>query len=144
MTGSIEFAEDITQECFLVLLRQPGKYDERRGMPRPFLIAIARNLILKRWRAEDRLEPLDEDTVTAGEFLDASHFETTELVSRAISLLPPLQRESLILAEYEDMTVEEIAQAVNTEQSAVKARLHRARGNLRRMLAPLRNSVCNS
>jgi len=143
MTGSVEFAEDVTQDCFLALLRQPGRYDVRRGQLRTFLLAIARNLILKRWRTENRMEALDEEAFVGVEFPDALRFETTELIARAIGLLPPLQREALILAEYEEMSVEDIARTLEAEQSAVKARLHRARENLRRMLAPLRNPVCN-
>jgi len=58
-------------------------------------------------------------------------------VARAVQALPPLQREAVILAEYEEMTLEEIARATEAEIAAVKSRLHRARENLRRMLAPL-------
>jgi len=52
--------------------------------------------------------------------------------------LPLLQREVLILAEYEELSLEEIARAVESEVGTVKSRLHRARENLRRMLAPLK------
>ena len=48
----------------------------------------------------------------------------------------PLQREAVVLAEYEEMSLEEIAQATGADLAAVKSRLHRARQNLRRMLAP--------
>jgi RNA polymerase sigma factor (sigma-70 family) len=54
-----------------------------------------------------------------------------------VAALPPLQRDALILSEYEDMSLEEIAQATGAEIAAVKSRLHRARENLRRLLAPL-------
>jgi RNA polymerase sigma factor (sigma-70 family) len=65
------------------------------------------------------------------------------MVGQAVQSLPPLQREVLIMAEYEGMTIDEIARSVNAEASAVKARLHRGRENLRRLLAPLRKSTCN-
>ena len=48
-----------------------------------------------------------------------------------------LQREAIILAEYEELPLEEIARATLVEVGAVKSRLYRARENLRRMLAPL-------
>jgi DNA-directed RNA polymerase specialized sigma24 family protein len=41
------------------------------------------------------------------------------------------------LAEYEEMSLEEIADATEANLAAVKSRLHRARENVRRMLAPL-------
>ena len=63
--------------------------------------------------------------------------ERAETVARALQMLPPLQREAVILAEYEEMSLEEISSATGSELAAVKSRLHRGRQNLRRMLAPL-------
>ena len=61
------------------------------------------------------------------------------MVGRAVRALRPLQREVVILAEYEGLTLAEIARAVDADVGTVKSRLHRARENLRRMLAPLRS-----
>jgi DNA-directed RNA polymerase specialized sigma24 family protein len=47
----------------------------------------------------------------------------------------------LILAEYEELSLEEVARTVESEVGTVKSRLHRARRNLRRLLAPLRSAV---
>jgi RNA polymerase sigma-70 factor, ECF subfamily len=137
MTRSAATAEDIAQECFLALLRLPDRYDPKRGLLRAFLLGVARNLALKHWRSENRWDPLDEESFAAAP-IDGRSRETAEVVSEAIAALPPLQREALILAEYEGLSLEEIACAVEVETGAVKARLHRARENLRRMLAPLR------
>ncbi len=104
---------------------------------RPFLLAVARNQVRKRWRAEQRWDVLDEEAFVA-EPLDPTARQTAELVARAVQSLPPLQREALILFEYEELPLEEIARTVAAEVGTVKARLHRARSNLRRMLAPLR------
>ena len=52
--------------------------------------------------------------------------------------LPHLQQEALILFEYEGVTLEEIAQIVGAEIGTVKARLHRARERLRKILAVYR------
>jgi RNA polymerase sigma-70 factor (ECF subfamily) len=142
MTGSASAAEDVAQDCFVALLRAPERYDAGRGPLRAFLIGMARNIILNRWRAESRWSPLDDDAFLA-EPLDPGRWEAAELVAQAVQSLPLLQREALILAEYEEMTIEEVARTVDAEVTAVKARLHRARENLRRMLAPLRKSTCN-
>lgn len=142
MTGSAASAEDIVQECFLSLLRNPDGYDASRAPMRPFLLAVARNLVRKRWRTEQRWDVLDEEAFVA-EPLDPTARQTAELVAQAVQSLPPLQREALILFEYEELALEEIARTVAAEVSAVKARLHRARSNLRRMLAPLRDTTWN-
>ena len=57
-------------------------------------------------------------------------------VQEAVSQLPPLQREALILFEYEGLALNEIATLVGTDVGAVKSRLHRARGRLRNALRP--------
>lgn len=136
MTGSPNGAEDIVQECFLALWRKPDAYDAKRGALQPFLLGIARKLVLKRWRAEHPHDSIDEDSVICGP-VDLLSRERAEMVARAVQMLPPFQRESIILAEYEDLTLEEIASATESTVASVKSRLHRARANLRRMLAPL-------
>ena len=142
MTGSDSLAEDIAQDTFLVLLRQPDVFDPRRGTLRQFLLGIARNLTLKRWRDENRWQELEDEHFSVKPF-DIEHREIADAVREAVQSLPPLQREVLILAEYEELSLEAIAQAVESEIGTVKARLHRARENLRRMLASFKinNSV---
>ena len=126
MTNSPDASEDIVQEAFLSLLRQPDRFDSARGPLRPFLLAVARNLVLKRWRHENRWNVLDDDQFVA-EPVDVTRGETVQIVEAAVGSLPPLQREVLLLAEYEGLSLDEIARAVDAEVGTVKARLHRAR-----------------
>ena len=137
MSASATTAEDVTQEVFLGLLRGDLRFDPARGSLRGFLLGVARNLALKRVRAETRWAPIDEEQFVA-QPLSIDGFEVGELVGRAVAALPPLQREVLILAEYEECSLDEIGRAVDANVGTVKSRLHRARENLRRMLAPLR------
>jgi RNA polymerase sigma-70 factor (ECF subfamily) len=143
MTGSGPAAEDVVQECFLALWRRPDGYDPARGALRAFLLGVARNLILKRWRGERPYDPLEEETSICGP-VDMAGLERAEIVARAVQSLPALQRETLILAEYEEMPLDEIARGMGAELAAVKSRLHRARENLRRLLAPLLERKGNS
>ena len=136
MTGQPDGADDIVQESFLALWRKPSAYSAARGTLRAFLLGIARNLVLKRWRDHHPHDDLD-DECWACEPVDLVGYERAELVARAVQLLPPLQREALILAEYEELSLGEIAAATDAPLSAVKSRLHRARTNLRRTLLPL-------
>jgi RNA polymerase sigma-70 factor (ECF subfamily) len=137
MTGSTASAEDITQECFLALLAG-ASFDAARGDLRTYLFGIVRNLALRRLRVAERECDEPEDVPSpqdaAAELISA---ERAELVSRAIGELPPLQREALILFEYEDLSLDETATVTGVEIGTVKARLHRARQALRRRLAPL-------
>jgi RNA polymerase sigma-70 factor, ECF subfamily len=137
MTNSPAAAEDIAQEVFLSLLRHPDRFDPARGPFRPFLLAVARNLALKKFRDENRWDVLEDEQFVAQPY-DIERGETAEIVGTAVNSLPPLQREVLILAEYDELSLEEIARAVDSEIGTVKSRLHRARENLRRMLASLK------
>jgi RNA polymerase sigma factor (sigma-70 family) len=136
MTNSAVESEDITQEVFLSLLLRPSGFHPERGTLRSYLLGTARNLILKRRRDEYRWEELVDEPVMHPEDLDAK--DEVAAVASAVRSLPPLQREVLILSEYEELSLEEIAQAVDAEVGTVKSRLHRARENLRRILAPLK------
>ncbi len=137
MARSPAAAEDITQDVFVALLRSPDRFDPARATLRAFLLGIARNLVLKHWRTDDRFDPLDDDEIA--EPFDLGRGDIGEMVGWAVGALGPLQREVVILAEYEGLTLAEIARAVDADVGTVKSRLHRARENLRRMLAPLRS-----
>jgi len=139
MTNSPGAAEDIAQDAFLFLLRHPERFNDSRGQLRSFLLGIARNLALKRWREENRWDVLEDEQFVA-EPVDLARGEISRVVGEAINSLPPLQREVLVLAEYEGFSAEEIARTVEAEVGTVKGRLHRARENLRRMLAPLKQA----
>ena len=129
---------------FLALLREPARFDATRGQMRPFLLGIARNLVLKTFRRDkDRWSALDEEQLTA-QPVDLAGREIADIISAAVQSLPPLQREVLVLAQYEGLSLEEIARSVATEVGTVKSRLHRARENLRRMLVPLKGIVGSS
>jgi RNA polymerase sigma-70 factor (ECF subfamily) len=135
MTGSIDAAADVAQDCFIELLRYPSRPDPQRGSMRTFLLSVTRHIVLKRWRGGHRWDALDEG-LPAAEV--SSNGDLAAAVQGAVSALPPLQREAIILAEYEEMSLEEIARIVEAEVGTVKSRLHRARENLRRILAPYR------
>jgi RNA polymerase sigma-70 factor (ECF subfamily) len=136
MTGSPAAAEDIAQDCFMTLWRKPESYDPNRGSLRSFLLGVTRNLALKLWRDQRPHDPIDDESFTCAP-IDLEGKQRAETVQRAVLLLPPLQREALILAEYEDLSLEEIMEATGAELAAVKSRLHRARQNLRKILEPL-------
>src|SRR5438128_12328719 len=48
MSGSATLAEDVTQEVFMVLIREADRYDPNRGSLAAYLYGIARNHVLRR------------------------------------------------------------------------------------------------
>ena len=142
MLGSAAQAEDVTHDCFLSLIRRPEGFDESRAALRTYLLAAARNLSLKSLRRlgqEVGLEDFREEPPQTRAEEPLRKLLEEELafeVSRAVASLPPLQREALVLFEYEELSLKEIAIIAETDVGTVKARLHRARQRLRRELEP--------
>lgn len=148
--GSVGLAEDVAHDCFLSLLRQPLKFDSSRASLRTYLLAAARNLSLKHFRhtgSEVGVEELAQDLRSpegAEPLRQLLDEELSSEVQRAIESLPPLQREALVLFEYEELSLAEIAEVVGADIGTVKARLHRARQRLKRVLAPYLSSSSSS
>ncbi len=138
LTRQPDIAEDITQECFLALIRAPQRYDPSRGCMKVYLFSIARNLALKQYRDGRGEQPVEgsEDLLMID---PRGSLEVSSAVAAAVASLPQLQQEALILFEYEGVTLEEIAQIVGADIGTVKSRLHRARERLRRILKVYRN-----
>ena len=61
MTGNSAVAEDVTQEVFMALIRDPKRFDPARGTLGGFLFGIARNHLRKRWEQDRRLVSFDGD-----------------------------------------------------------------------------------
>ncbi len=137
LTGRPELAEDITQDCFVAILREPQRWNGARADMKTYLFAIARNLTFKRYRDEHANQQVDQEQALTVRDRRMDQ-ELPVLVAQMVSQLPELQRETLILFEYEGFQLSEIAQIVKADIGVVKSRLHRARGGLKRALAPQR------
>lgn len=137
LLGRADVAEDITQDCFLSILRNPQRWDAARADMKTYLFSIARNLAFKRYRDDHSDRQVDEDWAESVPTPGPDR-EISMAVAQAVSDLPDLQREALILFEYEGFQLAEIAQIVAADVGVVKSRLHRARERLRRVLAPSR------
>lgn len=146
LLDSAELAEDVTHDCFLSLIKRPGAFDPNRAAFRTYLYAAARNLALKHFRGQGRetsLDDLEQEPIGSRRQEPLRRLLDEELVGQvrqAVAELPPLQREALVLFEYEGLTLNEIAEVVGTDVGAVKSRLHRARGRLRNSLATYLNT----
>ena len=142
LLGSVEIAEDVTHDCFLGLIRKPENFRPERASLKTYLYAAARNLALKHFRNQGREAGMDEvtqepqDAPRRGPLRRLLDEELATHVKEAVFSLPPLQREALILFEYEGLSLSEVAEIAGTDVGAIKARLYRAREGLRRFLRP--------
>jgi RNA polymerase sigma-70 factor, ECF subfamily len=137
LTGSVALAEDATQECFLELLRG-ARFEADRGSLQSYLFGMARNWVFRRLRISERESEEEVESVSPADILgDLLASERAALVADAIASLSVFQREAIILFEYEELSLDEIANITGADVGAVKARLHRARDTLRKRLAAL-------
>jgi RNA polymerase sigma-70 factor, ECF subfamily len=118
-------AEDIQQDVFLQLWRNPGAFDASRGNLGAWLSVITRNRAIDALRKR-RPETDPEDVVLsvvpdmAGE---ADRSRVAEKVRGVLGALPDAQRGALEMAYYEGMTHTEIASKTGEPLGTIKTRI---------------------
>ena len=141
-------AEDVVQETLLAAAR--GLRTFRGGASlSTWLYTIARSYCIKK-RRRSKFAPkyeasLDDEAkqearrIPAPERSPEQSAMDNELqgaLAEAIDSLEPMYKEVLLLRDMEGLTAPEVAQVVDASVSAVKSRLHRARGAVREALLP--------
>jgi RNA polymerase sigma-70 factor (ECF subfamily) len=150
MTGNNWAAEEIVQDVFMTLMRQPKKYDPSRGTIGAFLYGITRNRIMKhleRLPREVALEEKNEDGTGPGIVLHdnatpatwAEKRERVEQIRAAVLELPAEFREAVVLCELEELSYEEAAAMAGCPIGTIRSRLHRGRALLLAKLEMLRD-----
>jgi len=128
-------AEELTQETFFALLRAAARY-EPRALFRTYLYAIGYKIL----RAHRRKAAFRATFFGQQNFApDPSKQDATESalwVRRAVEKLEPMDREILLLREFEQLSYAEIADLLQLPLNTVRSRLFRARTALRNLLEP--------
>lgn len=150
MTGSPWAAEEVVQEVFMTLIRDPKKFDADRGAVGAFLFGIARNRVMKQrdraprelaledFEAADSAPKEPPDTVTPAVW--AERRERVDQVREAVLALPPEFREAVVLCELEELSYDEAARLSGCPIGTIRSRLHRARALLLAKLELLRDT----
>jgi RNA polymerase sigma factor (sigma-70 family) len=135
LVRSREEAEDLTQLTFERALRAFGRYDPKRAQPGTWLLTIARNLLIDRYRSDaaaPRPEPLHD---VAEQHLPAVTAEPSlgldADLAMALSGLEPRAREVLALRFGGDLNGPEIAQVTGLTLANVQQILSRTLRRLR-------------
>ncbi len=145
--ANFDDAEDITQEVFLRVYNSRKNYVPSAHF-RTWIYHIISNLCINHIRdhLRHRMDPLvyesdsnmPQSSIPDSRQESPSHWlirqEAFDKVKEALLALPPKQRLAVILAKYEDLSYQEIAEAMDTTPEAVKSLLNRARINLRDLL----------
>lgn len=131
-------AEDVTAQAFERAWRRRGAYDPRRGSPRAWLFAIARNAALDELRRRKRTAALavdPEDPAAADAFAawedDPEAAARRATVRAALEALSPRERELVSLKYHAGLSHAEIAHVLGCSERAATMRVHRALTSLR-------------
>jgi len=128
-------AEELTQETFFALLRAASRY-EPRALFRTYLYAIGFKILRgHRRKAAFRAGFLGyRNSLPDPSKADSN--ESALWVRRAVEKLDPLDREIVMLREFEQLSYTEIADLLHLPLNTVRSRLFRARTALRELLEP--------
>jgi RNA polymerase sigma-70 factor (ECF subfamily) len=133
--GQPESADDVLQEVWLDAFRGLPKLADTMAFP-AWIYRIARNHCALAWRKRNRTAWLAAEIEA---FVDADeepdfNAEDAAQVHAALDELAPEHREVLVLRFLEDMSYENIAQAIGCQIGTIRSRLHYAKRALRRAL----------
>ena len=150
MTGNAWASEEIVQDVFMTLMRDPKKYDAERAALAAYLYGIARNRVMKHLERLPREFQLDEqnengsrggaaviNAVTPMHWAESQ--ERMGQVRAAVLDLPAEFREVVVLCELEELSYEEASERIGCPIGTVRSRLHRGRALLLAKLEMLRD-----
>ena len=133
--GDDGFAEDVVQEVFLTLWREPGRFDRSRGGFSSWLLSVThhkavdtvrREESLRKRRAqaaEDAAATFDESSGGPGVEDEVWRQLRREQIRGALKKLPEPQRQALALAYYGGYTQREVAALTGAPLGTVKTRM---------------------
>jgi len=131
-------AEDILQEIFMQIWRNPDSFTAARGSLGGWLAIVSRNRSIDALRRRRPSTNVD-DIALASPYNLASEAETNSLMERARSVirtLPIEQRKTLEMAFFDGLTHSEIAEMTGDPLGTVKTRIRSALLTLRKAFQP--------
>lgn len=138
LVGDRHLTEDITQDVFLTVYQKLSMFDSMRSRFSTWLFTIARNKSINVLRQGKRETLMNPQTMAVSENpgVQTDH-EFFQQMDVALNQLPPRQKHAFMLAEFENLPYDQIAQIECVSIGTVKSRIHRAKEKLRKMLEHL-------
>ncbi|MEI8242723.1 MAG: sigma-70 family RNA polymerase sigma factor [bacterium] len=152
MTGSTADADDLFQETWLRVVRNPGSF--RGGAFNAWLWRITRNLLIDRLRRRKPVVSLDDTTAEGTSFVEltpapgpdagaeAADAELGRQIAAAVGRLPPDQRDVFLLRTQAGMSFAEIARLRRMPINTALGRMHYAIQRLRQELGQAYAAIC--
>ena len=145
--GEPQAVDDVMQEVSLAAVRQQAPLaDATKVAPWLYRLAVTQSLLYRRKQGRrrrlagdyaERVRPREEGSREVDPLTWLLADERRQMVRKAVSRLPGRDAEILLLKYSEDWSYRDLADHLGISQSALQARLHRARQRLRSELAAL-------
>jgi RNA polymerase sigma-70 factor (ECF subfamily) len=130
-------AEDVLQEIFMQLWRNPGAFDASRGNMAAWLAVIARHRAIDALRRRRPENDIADVVVSVEPDLasDADRSRAMDKVRGALQAMPSPQRSALEMAYFEGLTHVEIAEKTGEPLGTIKTRIRAGLVSLRKVVA---------
>lgn len=132
-----EQAKDIVQESFLRLWENREAVID--GKEKSYLFTIAYRLVIDTVRAGRRYGGDEQIVLNHSTEQDASYNGLSEVLSRCLDELPPIQKTLVLLRDYEGYSYREMAEMTSLSEAQVKTYIFRARVALKQSIGNLSN-----
>lgn len=138
LTGSASTADDVTQDVFVAVIRDAGRFEPGRATVPAWLCGIARNYVRRRLAVDRGAASIDSDdglelalpAVSPDPLEDLTSVEAIETLHRAVLTLPLRYREAIVLCDLQEMAYADAALALDCPVGTVRSRLSRGRALL--------------
>jgi RNA polymerase sigma-70 factor, ECF subfamily len=138
LTGSPALADDVTQDVFVTVIREAGKFQSGRAPVPAWLCGIARNFVRRRLAIDRGMSSIEADegleaalpAVSPDPLADLTGAEAVESLRRAILSLPFRYREAVVLCDLQEASYVDAAAALDCPVGTVRSRLSRGRALL--------------
>lgn len=132
--GDTGAAEDVLQEIFLQLWRNPGAFDAARGRLGAWLAVIARNRAIDSLRKRRPETDIEDVMISAApDFAaEADRSRAAEKIRGVMGAMPAAQRSAIEMAYFEGLSHSEIAAKTGEPLGTIKTRIRAALMTLRK------------
>lgn len=128
--------EDIAQDVFFTAYKKLSSFDPARSSFSTWLFTIARNKSLNAVKKKKALSmsrlPENPDSSAPADSLSQQEF--FDRLDNVLQTLPAKQKTAFVLAEFEGLPYEQIAQIEGVRTGTIKSRIHRAKKKLKSAL----------
>ncbi|TNF47255.1 MAG: RNA polymerase sigma factor [Bacteroidetes bacterium] len=127
-----EDAQDIVQDVFEKLWINRKKVEFLKA--KAWMYTTAYNGMINLITKKQRVQLSGSDQLPEKSQKAFNHFESKEVVDRAVNILPPIQKSIILLRDLEGYSYDEIGEILDLSSSQVKVYLFRARNKIKKQL----------